>query len=211
MAAENFPCNPLPCVMDNFPIQLYDVFLLALLVLTTVFGAYKGMAWQLASLGSLVVSYFVALNYSKPLAPHISAQEPWNRFLAMLILYIGSSLVIWLLFRFVGGLIERVRLREFDRQVGALFGLATGALLALLITFFAVTLSESARQAVLRSYSGQLIARVIREASPVIPKEVEEVVGPYLEQLDEKLNPDEEEAATGSLLPRQRWRLGQSG
>ena len=46
----------------------------------------------------------------------------------MLVLYIVTSLAIWFLFRMVSGIVNRVKLREFDRQMGALFGLAKGVL-----------------------------------------------------------------------------------
>lgn len=172
------------------PIQIYDIVMLAVLVLTMLFGLWKGMAWQLASLGSLVISCLVAMRLSGPLAPYISDAEPWNRFIAMLALYLATSLAIWLLFRLVAGAIDRVHLREFDRQLGALFGLLKGALLCLVITFFAVTLSETARQAVLASKSGELIAKFIQRATPAMPDEVREVLGKYIEQLDRKLDPD---------------------
>ena len=40
--------------------QSYDIFMLAVLVITTIWGLWKGLAWQLASLGSIFLSYFVA-------------------------------------------------------------------------------------------------------------------------------------------------------
>ena len=169
--------------------QTYDVFMLAVLVLATLFGAWKGMAWQLASLASLVVSFVVAARFSAELAPQISQQEPWNRFVAMLILYAATSAGIWLAFRVVAGVIDRVRLREFDRQMGAFFGLAKGVLLCLVITFFAVTLSETARQGILATRSGHYIALLIEHATPVLPEEVRNVVGKYLDELDRKLDP----------------------
>lgn len=169
--------------------QTYDVFMLAVIVLTTLFGAWKGMAWQLASLASLVVSFLVAVRFGGELAPHISRQEPWNRFVAMLILYAATSAGIWLAFRVVAGLIDRVRLKEFDRQMGALFGLAKGVLLCLVITFFAVTLSETARQGVLTTRSGRYIALLIQHATPVLPDEVRNVLGKYIDELDRKLDP----------------------
>ncbi len=52
--------------------ETYDICMLLVLVAATVFGAYKGMAWQIASLASLVVSYFVALRFS-PRSPTTSA------------------------------------------------------------------------------------------------------------------------------------------
>ena len=37
--------------------------------------------------------------------------------------------------------IDRLKLKEFDRQIGAIFGLAKGVLWCAVITFFTVTLS----------------------------------------------------------------------
>jgi len=186
----------------------YDILMLVLLLGTTIFGAWKGMAWQLASLASLVLSAAVAVQFGGPLAPLFGESEPWNRFIAMLVLYLGTSLVIWLIFRFVSGVIDRVRLREFDRQIGAIFGLAKGVLLCLVVTFFAVTLSEAARQAVLKSRSGYYTARLIQRADPVIPDEVRGVLGKYIDELDRRLDPEAppeprtlDRLATDSALP----------
>ncbi len=174
----------------NSVIQTYDIVMLVVLLGATLLGAWKGMVWQLAALASLLVSAAVALHFSAPLAPYFSATEPWNRFLAMLVLYILTSLAIWLLFRMVSGIVNRVKLREFDRQMGALFGLAKGVLFCVVITFFAVTLSESARQMVLKSYSGDAIARLTRNANPILPEDVRGVIGKYIDELDQKLKPD---------------------
>ncbi len=188
--------------MDSL-VEPYDVAMLVVLVICTAFGAWKGMAWQLAALASLVVSAAVASRFSGPLAPYFSVRAPWNRALAMLVLYLATSVIIWLLFRMVKKFINRVRLKEFDRQVGALVGLAKGVLLCLVITFFAVTLSESARQRVLRSRSGYYAAVLIHRATPALPPEIREVLGGYIEQLHQKLHPDEfpEKSETTTGLP----------
>jgi membrane protein required for colicin V production len=178
--------------------ELYDICMLVVLVGATVFGAWKGMAWQAASSASLIVSYAVALKFSSQIA-HLFGQPPLNRFLAMAALYMVTSLAIWILFRFVKGFIDRVRLREFDRQLGALFGLAKGVLWCVAITFFAVTLSTQARTAVLHSRSGYYIALLLTRADAVMPKELHDVLDPYLDklehQLDPKSNPDPAEPA----------------
>jgi membrane protein required for colicin V production len=175
--------------VNTLPIQAYDLVMLAVLAMATLFGLWKGMAWQIASLASVVVSFFVAMRMSGQVAPMISAQEPWNRFIAMLLLYLATSAGIWLAFRVVARIIDRIRLKDFDRQVGALFGLAKGALWCLVITFFAVTLSESLRQNVLTTYSGRTIATVIKQTSPIMPPEVRKVLGTYIDRLDRKLDP----------------------
>ncbi len=175
--------------MESLPLEAYDIGMLAVLLVAVVLGAWKGMAWQIASLASLVLSAAVAIRFSGLLAPLFSSSEPWNRFVAMFVLYLGVSLLIWIVFRMVSHAIDRVQLREFDRQAGALFGGLKGVALCLVITFFAVTLSEAARQAVLRSRSGYYIARLIQRAEPVLPEEVRGVLGGYIEELDRRLDP----------------------
>jgi membrane protein required for colicin V production len=185
--------------------EIYDIIMLVVLVGTTLFGAWKGVAWQLASLTSLVASYFVALRFSETLAPYFGAQAPLNRFGAMLALYAVTSLVIWLAFRVVSGWLNRLRLRDFDRQLGALFGAAKGVLFCIGITFFAVTLSQPARDTILRSRSGYYIAIFLNQADSVMPKELHEVLNPYLDRLERELEP-----AGGpthhTATSRPRWR-----
>jgi membrane protein required for colicin V production len=169
--------------------QPYDIAMLAVLLITTLLGAWKGMAWQIASLASLVASYFVAARFSGPLAPLFGDQEPLNHFLAMLVLYLSTSMVIWLIFRLVARLIDRVRLKEFDRQVGGLIGATKGVLLCVVITFFAVTLSADSRQMVLLSRSGYYISVLIDRARPIMPDDLRQVLEPYLKRLDDELDP----------------------
>ena len=169
--------------------QMYDIVMVGVLVGATAFGAIKGMAWQLASLASFVLSYFVSLRYSEQLAPMFGEESPWNRFVAMAVLYLGCSLLIWLAFRVVADFIDRVRLKEFDHQIGALFGVAKGVLLCVVLTFFALTLSTGLRESVLQSRSGYYIARLIDEADAVMPREVHAVLDPYLHKLEQELEP----------------------
>jgi membrane protein required for colicin V production len=187
--------------------EWYDLLMIAVLFGATVFGFLKGMAWQIASLASLVASYFVALRFSQPLAATglFGDEEPWNRFVAMLAIYFFTSLVIWLAFRVVSRAIDRVRLQEFDKQIGGLFGFAKGALLCVAITFFAITLVPDTRDAILRSRSGHYLAILIARADAVMPPEVHDIVDPYLERLEQELNgqgtptvPEDSDAAPDS-------------
>jgi membrane protein required for colicin V production len=169
-------------------VQGYDLIMLIVLGMATIFGAIKGFAWQVASLASIIVSYFVAYRFRYDVAEMIQAQPPWNQFLAMLILYVGTSFVIWVGFRLISGTIDRVRLKEFDRHMGAAFGLAKGCVFCLLITMFATSLLGPKQQAAIcQSRSGYYIAQVLNHGVGVLPKEIHEVVGPYLARLDDKL------------------------
>jgi membrane protein required for colicin V production len=183
--------------------QSYDFLMLAVVLGCMVFGAWKGMAWQVASLASIVASYFVAVNFSAALAPAISSEAPWNKAVAMLILYVATSIGIWLAFRLVRGFIDSVRLREFDRQIGAMFGAAKGVLLCLVITFFALSLSETARGMVHASRAGYYMTWLLKESDPYLPTRVREVLGPYIDQLEDKLQQGSPTRPAGPPTPGQ--------
>jgi membrane protein required for colicin V production len=171
--------------------KYYDLIMALVLIGTTIFGFWKGMAWQLASLASLILSYFGALRFSESLAPAIKLDPPLNRFVAMLVIYIGCSFVIWMLFRMVAGIIDKVRLESFDKQLGAMFGFAKGVLLCVVITFFAVTfLPQDKGEAIVASQSGRYIVALLDKSHSVFPPEIHQVVDPYLHKIEERLNPD---------------------
>ncbi|HEY1600416.1 MAG TPA: CvpA family protein [Pirellulales bacterium] len=186
---------------SEFIVLSYDIIMLVVLAGTTLWGAMRGMAWQVASLASIVLSSLVAMRYSDQLAPHLGQSESTNHVLAMLILYLVTSLGIWIVFRLVSTVINRVRLKEFDRQLGALFGAAKGVLWCLLITFFAVTGSTWSRHHVLESRSGHYMAVFIHQGEPLLPKEVHDAIGGYLEQLDRGLDPTNESVPEAPSWP----------
>ncbi len=168
--------------------QGYDLLMIIVLVAAVVWGAWKGFAWQVASLGSMIASYIVALTFRQHVARFIDASPPWNMFVSMLILFLGTSLVVWVGFNLVAEVIEKVKLKEFDRQIGAIFGLAKGVLLCVLITLFAVTLlSDQQRQAICNSRSGYYIAVLLDKADGVIPGELHQVLDPYIDRLDQQV------------------------
>ena len=96
---------------------------------------FAGLAGGQLSGGAVRWSESIAHYFGEP-------PTPWNRFVAMLVLYAGSSLVIWSLFRLVSNWINRVQLKDFDHQLGGVLGAAKGVLWCVVITFFAITLSR---------------------------------------------------------------------
>ncbi len=165
--------------------EIYDTIVLLIVLAGAFFGWRKGLATQVASIVSIVASYMVAVNFRATLAEKIDAAPPWNTFAAMLLLYLGTSLIIWLAFRQVRSTIEAMKLREFDHQMGALFGAAKGFILACVVTLFAVTLlHENQRQTIMHSQSGYLIARFLNNTAPFMPQEVRNFLGPYLDRLE---------------------------
>jgi len=66
--------------------------------------------------------------------------------------------------------------------LSTMFGAAKGVVWCLVITFFAVTLWDSARGKILASWSGRRAALLIRRAVPLLPAELGELVGRHLDQ-----------------------------
>lgn len=170
--------------------QPYDFLMIAILVGLTLYGYSKGMAWQVAYLASLIASYFVALRFADQFAPMFGDSAPFNKFVAMLVIYIVTSLGIWMVFRVVRGGIDRVKLQGFDHQMGALVGFARGVLWCVGITFFAVTLlPTSQKESIVRTRSGRAIAMLLDKTDAVVPPEVHDVIGPVIDRVQQGMEP----------------------
>lgn len=171
----------------------YDLFILAIIGASLVWGAWKGLAWQVMSIGSIFTSYFVAANFYEPVAQNIvprlfDVPAPTARYIAMGLVYVASSLVMWLGFNFIRDSIERFRLKEFDRQIGGLVGAAKGGLISILVTLFTVGVSEpNTVRAVFQSKSGGIIAQVLNAAAPMIPGDYRREIAPYVRKLEDGL------------------------
>lgn len=163
----------------------YDLVMLGILAGAGLLGYFKGMVWQLAWIAGIAASSVVSFRFAHQLAPYFGQQAPWNRFAAMLALYVGTSLVVWLLFRAVSGAIKSVHLSAFDQQLGLLLGLAKGALLCIIVTFFAVTLAPDYRHQIVGSRSGRLVADLIVRADTYLPKDIHDTVDPFVRQFEQ--------------------------
>ena len=157
-------------------IEGYDLVMLGILAAAAVLGYFKGIVWQLAWIAGIAASAFVALRFGGPLAPFFGSQAPWNRLIAMLALYVGTSLAVWLVFSAVSGLIKTVQLSSFDHQLGLLLGLAKGGLLNIVVTFFAVTLAPGYRDQIIGSHSGRIVAELIVRADQILVLEAGRIV-----------------------------------
>jgi membrane protein required for colicin V production len=168
--------------------QAYDVFMLTVVGAAIAWGAWKGLAWQVASIASIGLSYFVAVNFRGPVSQFFHYDPPeWNNLLAMLVLYIGTSVVIWVAFNLIRDFLEKVQLKEFDRQVGGLVGGVKGVLICTVITMFTVGLgTETQRQAVVTSRSGYYIARLLEKVEPLLPAEYQQQLAQTIDQLEQR-------------------------
>lgn len=167
----------------------YDFLMLAILAGAILWGLYKGMAWQVASFASLVASYFVSMQLREPVANALGLQPPWGTTAAMLGLYMATSLVIWVVFSMINKTLANFELKGWDRQIGAGLGFVKGVLLCIIVTMFAVALTkDNSRQQIVQSKSGFYITKVIHNLQGVMPAEVNQVVGPFIDRYNQRIN-----------------------
>ena len=120
--------------------NLLDGLALAALVVSAGVGVVRGAAYELISLGGWVAAFFVAHLAAPWAANHLPAvvAEPTLRAgVAWGGCFVATLLAAGLLATLVRLLLRSTGLGLLDRSMGALFGLARGALLVLVALFAA--------------------------------------------------------------------------
>ncbi|MCY2963038.1 MAG: CvpA family protein, partial [Planctomycetota bacterium] len=165
----------------------YDALLLLILGYTTWRGSARGVTWQVAGIAAILLCFVFAAPLSLAVAPMIKVDPPLNRWIAMLGIYLAFSFGCFAAARTVRGMLETFQFQEFDKHLGGLFGFVKGAILCLVLTFFVVALSESAREKVLRTNSGRLAGYLLYKSSAVMPRELDGVLAPYFRKIEGEL------------------------
>ena len=182
--------------------QGYDILMLGVMAIAVIRGYSKGLAWQISSIASILVSYFVAYRFKDRLAVHIEMADPWRGLVAMMVLFVGTSLVIWVIFQNIKGGIEKAKLKDFDHQLGAIFGGVKGAAWCTAITIVALSfLQPGMSQQIVNSRSGGYIARILSNSKRLIPSEVQQVVQPYIERAENQLQDRNEQQLNDGFAP----------
>src|SRR5262249_3197656 len=150
----------------------YDAAMVGVVIAGMVWGAIRGITWQIASIASLVLGYLVAFPLSAQLAPHFPGEPAVARALALLAPYAGVSGCGVMSARVGRATLRRPRFEAFDRHLGMLLGGLEGAILGLIVTFFVVSLAPQARSPIFSSPSGRVVCRVLDVIEPILPGEI---------------------------------------
>src|SRR5580693_4515957 len=108
-------------------VTMYDGVMALVVIFATIHGYWKGATWQIAPIMSLVLGYMIAMPMSVTTA-HYFGDPPQNRLYALVSIYIGVSLIVYLMVRSFRAGIDKAKLTEFDKHIGALLGLVKGLL-----------------------------------------------------------------------------------
>jgi membrane protein required for colicin V production len=149
-----------------------DYGILAVLAVSMVWSALRGVVREIVSLGGWIIAFLAANLFAGPLAAHLPQAIPGDTlrtlaaFLAIFILALICSALVGML---MSKLVSAVGLGPLDRALGALFGIARGLLLVL-VAVIAAGLTSAPQQAWWKeSMSGGPLKRAALALKPWLP------------------------------------------
>lgn len=176
-------------------LTIYDAAMAGVVVAGMIWGAWRGVTWQVASIASLVLGYLVAHPASAQLAPHFPGDPVIARALAMLAVYAGVSGLVFLGAWAIRATLRAMKFEAFDRHLGMMLGGVEGALLGVVVTFFVVSLAPATREPIFTSPAGRVVGRVMDALGPVLPSEARDALAPFIAQAKQAV------AAGEAVLP----------
>ncbi len=160
---------------------LYDAAMIGVVIGGMVWGAWRGIVWQLASIGSLVLGYTLAHTLSDDLAAHFPGDPVVSRGLAMVVIYACVSAGVFFVAWLVRATLRKLQFESYDRHLGMVLGGVEGALVGLVATLFVVSLAPQSRGPIFNSPSGRVVGTVMNSLGPVLPSEARDVLKPFWE------------------------------
>ena len=178
--------------------QVYDIIILILVGWLTLRGAMKGMVSQLASIAAVIASFWAAVRFGPVLEPVMKSafnvQSPWDKVIGITLAFVGASIAVMFVHRVLANLISVIRMQKYDRLCGALFGFLKGVLIGMILTFFAVMLSEQTRKLAVQSRSGKILVRLIQRTQSLLPDDVSTLIEANLDGFRKQLESSTETA-----------------
>ena len=150
-----------------------DYALIGVFAASLALGAWRGLVREVLSILAWIIAFLAANLLAGPLGPEMPQAIPTQElrvaaaFVAVFaVSLIATSLVALLLSKIV----KAVGLGGVDRMLGALFGIARGALIVLAAALLA-GLTSAPRQAFWRdSVSGPLLVQAVQAFKPLLPQ-----------------------------------------
>ena len=166
----------------------YDGAMVGVIFAGMVWGAFRGVTWQVASIASLVLGYTVSHTLSSQIVGYFPGDPIVARSMAMISVYFVTSGGVFLVAWLIRATLTKMKFEAFDRHLGMLLGGLEGMLLGLVVTLFVVSLAPQTRGPIFASPSGKAVGWLMASVGPVLPSEVRDVLGPFLNPGDPKTN-----------------------
>ncbi|KAF1024007.1 MAG: Colicin V production protein [Paracidovorax wautersii] len=113
-----------------------DWIALAVVAVSLLVGAWRGLVFEVLSLAGWLLAFWSAYAWSTELAAHLpmgESREAWRLAAAFVIIFLGVVFAVGLVASLLRKLLAFIGLGPIDRALGALFGVARGLLLLLVL------------------------------------------------------------------------------
>lgn len=158
---------------------IYDGVMAALLIAAMIRGAWRGITWQLASIGSLVLGYLFSYPVSALIAPRLPGSPEAARAMSMAAAYVVVSTAVFGVAWMVRNTIRKMKFDAYDRHLGMLLGGVEGVAVGILGTMLVVSVAPATRTPIFTSTSGKVVNAVVSHVGPILPSEVRSALTPY--------------------------------
>lgn len=122
--------------MDNLPINITDLALIALLLISGLLAFSRGFVREVLSILAWVVSFVVALQFYPQLSPYVQRYIESQQIadaIAMGAIFIVSLVILWVISSAISRRVQNSEVGALDRSLGFLFGLLRGAVIVSLL------------------------------------------------------------------------------
>jgi membrane protein required for colicin V production len=149
-----------------------DYAVIAVLVISLVWSALRGVVREIISLGGWIIAFLAANLFAGPLSAHLPQAIPGDTlrtlvaFIAIFIVALISSALVGML---LSRLVNAIGLGPIDKVLGAVFGIARGALVILAATLAAGLTSAPLQPWWKESMSGEPLKRAALALKPWLP------------------------------------------
>jgi membrane protein required for colicin V production len=157
-----------------------DIAMLALIALSALAGAVRGLTFEILSLLGWVAAWFAGLWLGPLIAPHLPVGAPGSALngiaavaCAFLIVLILSGLAA----RAISALVGKTLLRPLDRLLGAVFGVLRGLLVLLALAIVVAYTPIGSSAAWRESHGAAWLNTILRELVPLVAPEAIEPPG----------------------------------
>ena len=150
-----------------------DYTLIAILLISVIWGALRGVVREIISLGGWVIAFLAANLLAGPLAPHlpeIIAGETLRALAAFVAIFIAALFLTALVGLLLSKMINAVGLGAADKGLGVLFGLARGLILVLVAALLAGLTSAPQQAWWKNSVSGEPLKHAALALKPWLPE-----------------------------------------
>jgi membrane protein required for colicin V production len=157
----------------------FDLFLLIMFAVFYGFGFRRGFIWQIAGIASLIVGH-IAAGHLMPHIQEIVGKDPGlAHFGAWIGVYVGAAVAVYLIAWRFRKFLEKQDLAELDKHLGGLTGLLKGGLLLAVITLLTITVSQTARNGLLETKTGPVVASLAKYFENYLPLETLKALEPF--------------------------------